>query len=98
LTVAAARLAGRLAAGNAGIGWRRRCGGALAAGKKGDADNGVAAAATEEAAALAFVEDDEFDVVPVGAEGAERPVKGVFDGFAACFGLIHVWSSILDRR
>jgi hypothetical protein len=67
-------------------GWRR---GALRPGYTFDAHHGILAAAAKEAAALAFVKYDEFDFVPACAELFERLVKGVFDGFAACFGPIH---------
>ena len=90
LSIAAAGLAGLLAAGDAGVGRGRRAFGALLAREAGDADDGIAGAAAEEAAAFAFIEDDEFNVIPGGAEFGEGPAKGVVDGFAACFGLIHV--------
>jgi hypothetical protein len=51
-----------------------------------DTDHSVAGAAAKEAAAAAFVQYDELHFVPAGAELGEGPVKGVFDGFAACFG------------
>jgi hypothetical protein len=44
------------------------------------------AGANAQEAALPFVEHDELDFVPAGAETGQRLVKGVFDGFAACFG------------
>jgi hypothetical protein len=50
-----------------------------------DANGRVFCAAAKQAATLAFVQDGEFDFIPARAELCECPVKGVFDGFAACF-------------
>jgi hypothetical protein len=85
-TAPTAALAGPWDARIRRAGWRR---GALQTGDPFDAHHGVLAAAAKEAATLAFVKYDEFDFVPACAELCERLVKGVFDGFAACFGPIH---------
>jgi hypothetical protein len=61
------------------------------------ADHRILGAAAEKPAPFAFVEHRKLDFVDGGPEFRERLVTGVFDGFAACFGLIHWRSSIPER-
>src|SRR5690606_14592179 len=60
-------------------------------------DDGIATAASEQHAAPAFVQHRQLHLFPGGAELGEGFPKSVFDGFAACFGLVHWLSSILVR-
>jgi hypothetical protein len=60
------------------------------------ADVRVAATAAKEAA-LAFIQDGYLDFIGASAQARESLLKSVFYGFAACFGLIHWSSSILER-
>ncbi len=82
---------------NACVWWLRSGWQWLGVGHAFDANNRIFCATAKKAAAFAFVENDEFDLISVGTEFGERLIKGVFDGFAACFGLIHWRSSILER-
>src|SRR5262249_17728485 len=61
-----------------------------------DADERIPAA-LEQPALRPLVEHGELDLVAAGAELGERRPKGVVDGFAACFGLVHWQSSIHEQ-
>ena len=60
--------------------------GILALGYPIDPDRGITRAPAEEAATPPFVQDNELNFFSARAELFQCPVKGVFDGFAACFG------------
>ena len=57
-----------------------------------DADRCFPRASAEEAGFPPFIEHGHLYFVGGGAKHGEGGVKRVFDGFAACFGLIH-WGS-----
>jgi hypothetical protein len=79
---------------NAGVGRARLLRNAVLWGQADNPHNSVLAAAAEEAALLPLIEDGHFHFIEASPELGERLVTGVFDGFAACFGLIHSLSSI----
>jgi hypothetical protein len=60
-----------------------------------DPDHSVARSPPEKQAALPLVEYGHLDFFAPGAQLRESVLKGVFDGFAVCFGLVHSQSSIL---
>jgi hypothetical protein len=62
-----------------------------------DADAGVAGATAKETAFLALIEHGHFDLFASRPECGECRPKSVVDGFAACFGLVHLLSSIPVR-
>jgi hypothetical protein len=83
---------------DARVGWSGFAWGlAVLGGQTGNADNRVLGAAAEQAAAFTLIEHEEFHLIDAGSEFCERPVTGVFDGFAVCFGLIHSCSSIHEQ-
>ncbi len=67
-------------------------------GQPDHANDGILCASAEQAPALSFIQDDELNLIEASSEFGERLITGVFDGFAACFGLIHWRSSIPERR
>jgi hypothetical protein len=62
-----------------------------------DPDHSVARSPPEKQAALPLVEYGHLDFFAPGAQLRESVLKGVFDGFAVCFGLVHLLSSIPVR-